>query len=47
MVIEEGRLWRCLAHLEVTSLSYVFLSLSLNMYDVAQALTSLTHDCIV
>ena len=30
---------------EVTSMSYV-LSLSLSMFTVAQALTSLIHDCI-
>ena len=46
MVIEVGRLWRCLVHLEVTSMSSVLLSLSLSMFTVASALTSLMHDCI-
>ena len=46
IVIEVGRLWRCLVHLEVTSMSSVLLSLSLSMFAVAQALTSLIHDCI-
>ena len=43
MVIEVGRLWRCLVLLEVTSMSSVLLSLSLSMFIVAQALTSLIH----
>ena len=30
----------------MTSMSYVLLSLSLSMFAVAQALTSLIHDCI-
>ena len=46
MVIEVGRLWRCLVLLEVTSMSSVLLSFSLSMFTVAQALTSLIHDCI-
>ena len=46
MVIEVGRLWRCLVLLEVTSMSSVLLSLSLSMFAVAQALTSPMHDCI-
>ena len=46
IVIEVGRLWRCLVLLEVTSMSSVLLSLSLSMFTVAQALTSLIHDCI-
>ena len=46
IVIEVGRLWRCLDLLEVTSISSVSLSLSLSMFAVAQALTSLIHDCI-
>ena len=46
IVIEVGRIWRCLVPLEVTSMSSVLLSLSLCMYAVAQALTSLMHDCI-
>ena len=46
IVIEVGRLWRCLVLLEVTSMSSVLLSLSLSMFAVAQALTSLMHDCI-
>ena len=46
MLIEVGRLWRCLVLSEVTSLSYVLLSLSLCMFAVAQALTSHIHDCI-
>ena len=46
MVIEVGRVWRCLVLLEVSSISYVLLSLSLSMSAVAQALTSLMHDCI-
>ena len=46
MVIEVGRLWRCLDLLEVTSMSSVLLSLSLSMFAVAQALTSIIHDCI-
>ena len=45
IVIEVGRLWRCLVLLEVTSVSSV-LSLSLSMFAVAQALTSLIHDCM-
>ena len=45
-MIEVGRLWRCLDLLEVTSMSSVLLSLSLSMFAVAQALTSLIHDCI-
>ena len=35
-----------LSFLEVTSMSSVLLSLSLRMFTVAQALTSLIHDCI-
>ena len=35
-----------LSPLEVTSMSYVLLSLSLSMFAVAQALTSPIHDCI-
>ena len=46
MVIEVGRLWRCLVLLEVTSMSYVLLSLNLSMFTVAQAFTSPIHDCI-
>ena len=46
IVIEVGRLWRCLVLLEVTSMSYILLLLSLSMFAVAQALTSLMHDCI-
>ena len=46
IVIEVGRLWRCLVLLEVTSMSSVLLSFSLSMFAVAQALTSLIHDCI-
>ena len=46
MVIEVGRLWRCLVLLEVTSMSSVLLSLSLSMFAVAQALISLIRDCI-
>ena len=46
IVIEVGRLWRCLVLLEVTSMSSVLLSLILSMFTVAQALTSLMHDCI-
>ena len=42
-MIEVGRLWRCLDLLEVTSMSSVMLSLSLSMFAVAQALTSLIH----
>ena len=45
-MIEVGRLWRCLVLFDVTSRSYVLLSLSLSMFAVAQALTSLIHDCI-
>ena len=45
-MIEVGRLWRCLVLSEVTSMSSVLLSLSLSMFAVAQALTSLMHDCI-
>ena len=44
IVIEVGRIWRCLVPLEVKSMSFVLLSLS--MLAVAQALTSLIHDCI-
>ena len=47
MVIEVGRLWRSLVLLEVTSMSSVLLSMSLSMLKVAQALSSLIHDCIV
>ena len=46
MVIEVGRLWRCLVLLEVASMSSVLLSLSLSMFAVAKAWTSLIHDCI-
>ena len=46
IVIEVGRLWRCLDLLEVTSMSSVLLSLNLSMFAVAQALTSLIHNCI-
>ena len=46
MVIEIGRFWRCLVLLEVTSLSSVLLSLSVSMFAVAQALTSLINDCV-
>ena len=46
MVIEVGRLWRCLDLIEVTSMSSVLLSLSLSMFTVANALTSLIHDSI-
>ena len=46
MVMEIGRLWRCLALFEVTSMSYVLLSLSLSMFAGAQALISPMHDCI-
>ena len=46
MVIEVGRLWRCLVLLEVTSMSSVLLSLSFGMFAVAQSLASLIHDCI-
>ena len=45
-MIDVGRLWICLVLLEVTSMSYVLLSLGLGMFAVAQALTSLIHDCI-
>ena len=40
-MIEVDRLWRCLVLLEVISMSYVLLSLSLSMFTVAQALTYL------
>ena len=46
MVIEVGRQWRCLVLLEVTNMSSVLLSLSLSMFTVAQAFTSLIHDFI-
>ena len=46
IVIEVGRIWRCLALYEATSMSSVLLSFSLGMFRVAQALTSLIHDCI-
>ena len=46
IVIEVGKLWRCLVLLEVTSMSSVLLSLSLSMFAVTQALTSLINDCI-
>ena len=45
-MIEVGRSWRFLVLLEVISMSIVLLSLSLSMFAVAQALTSLIHDCI-
>ena len=35
IVIEVGRLWRCLVLLEVTSLSFVLLSLHLSMFTVS------------
>ena len=38
IVIEVGRLWRCLVLLEVTSMSSVLLSLSLGMFAVAHHL---------
>ena len=44
-MIEVGRLWRYIDLLEVTSMSSVLLSLGLSMFTVAQALTSLIHDC--
>ena len=47
IAIEVGRLWRCLVVLEVKSMSSVFLSLSLCMFAVNQAVTSHVHDCIV
>ena len=40
MVIEVGRLWRCLVFLEVTNISSVLMSLSFTMFAVAHALTS-------
>ena len=46
MVMEVGRLWRCLVLIEVTSMSYVLLPLSLSMLAVVQALTSLILDCM-
>ena len=46
IVIEVGRLWRYLVLLEVTSMSSVLFSLSLSMFEVAQALTSHIHDCM-
>ena len=46
IVIEVGRLWRCLVNLEVTSMSSVFLWLSSSMLAVDQALSSHIHDCI-
>ena len=46
MVIEVGRIGRCLVHLEVTSMSSVLLSLSLRMFAVALDLKSHIHDCI-
>ena len=46
IMIEVGRVWRCLALLEVTSLSSILLSLSLSMFADAQALTSPMRDCI-
>ena len=44
IVIKVGSL--CLIHLEVTSISYVLLSLGLNMLAFAQDLTYIIHDCI-
>ena len=35
-----------LSFLEVTSMSSILLSLSLGMFAVSQALTSLIHDCV-
>ena len=46
IVIDVGRLWRCLVLLKVISMSSVLLSLSLSIFTVAQALTSHMHDCI-
>ena len=46
IVIEVGRVWRCLVLLEVKSMSYVLLSLSLSMFAVAQDMTSPILDCI-
>ena len=45
-MIEVGRSWRCVASLDVTSMSSVKLSLSLSMFAFAQALTSTMHDCM-
>ena len=46
IVIEVGRLWRCLVLLDVKSMSSALLSLSLSMFADAQAFTSIFHDCI-
>ena len=46
MVMEVGRLWRCLVLFEVTCMSSVLLSFSLSMFAVAKALTSPIHDCL-
>ena len=45
IVIEVGRLLRCLVLMDMTNMSYV-LSLILRMFAVAQALTLAIHDCI-
>ena len=45
-MIEVGRVWRCLVLLDVTSMSYVLLALTLSIFAVAQYLTSHMHDCI-
>ena len=44
MVIQVGRLWRCLVLLEVASMSSVLLSLSLSMFAFSQAYASPMHD---
>ena len=46
IVIEVGRLWRCLVLMEAIGMSFVLSSLSLSMFADAQALTSHIHDCI-
>ena len=54
MVIEVGRLWRCLVLLEVTSMSSVLLSLTLSIFNKprltaafrARWITSLMAECL-
>ena len=46
IVIEVGRLWRCLVLLEVRNMSYVLLSFSFDLLAVAQYLIAITHESI-
>ena len=46
MVIEVGRLWKCFAIFEATSMSYIIISFSLSILTVAHSLMSLMCACI-